>query len=386
MLINVIVILIVYNKLRKKEKVKEVDQNMTGKFNNFLTYNRYCLSLSPEELKEFEDSKTPFVIRMKIPDNENIVFEDKVFGKMSVKSEHIDDQVLIKSDGFPTYHLANVVDDYEMKISHVIRGSEWISSTPKHVLLYRMFGWDAPVFAHLPLLVNEDGSKLSKRQGHSSIDWYKEKGFLPESLVNFVANLGWTSEDGDDILDLKDLIQKFSLERVHKGNCMVDLKKLEWINSQHIRRKIDNDIDSVLKSVRSKIDSKFSDEYLKSVLRTTKERIKSIDEFPNHFSYYFKDINFVSENSLKFKQKIDKVQNKEKLLSYFINLLENSQVFTQDSIHQMINKTKDDLSVNYNDLVSVLRYYSTGSQVGAPINNTIETLGKELTLKRLKSY
>jgi glutamyl-tRNA synthetase len=346
-------------------------------------YDRYCLSLTPEEIQANEINKTPFVVRMKIPEGHQISFEDKVYGKVSFRNELIDDQVLLKSDGFPTYHLANVVDDYEMKISHVIRGCEWISSTPKHILLYEMFGWNPPVFAHLPLLVNENGAKLSKRQGHSNLDWYKEKGFLPEALVNFVANLGWTSEDSDDVMSLQMIVNKFSLERVHKGNCMVNLKKLEWFNSQHIRMEIDNNIESVLKIVKPTFVDLVDEAYLVKVLRTCRDRIWNLHDFSKQFYYFFGDINVEAASEMKIK--VEKIKDKERILEYFKSGFPLLKQWDHDCIDDLMNQSKTDLNATYNDIVTLIRYTVTGAQSGAGITQTLETLGRDVVMKRINN-
>ncbi len=179
----------------------------------------------------------PYVIRMRTPENGETVVDDRIRGRVVFENALIDDQVLIKSDGFPTYHFANVVDDHLMRISHVIRGEEWLPSTPKHVLLYRFFGWDAPQFAHLPLLLNSDRSKLSKRQGDVAVEDYRQKGYLPEALVNFVALLGWSPGGGDnrEIFSMDELIDGFSLEHVNKSGAVFDVAKLDWLNGHYLR-------------------------------------------------------------------------------------------------------------------------------------------------------
>ncbi len=218
-------------------------------------YDRRALKLSPADVKEKIASGTPFVVRMKTPDNESIGFDDVVRGRVEFDSNLIDDQVLLKSDGYPTYHLANVVDDHLMGITHVIRGEEWLSSTPKHVLLYRFLGWEPPVFAHLPLLLNPDKSKLSKRQGDVAVEEYRQKGYLPEALDNFVAFLGWNPGDEREIFSLEDLVKEFSLERVGKSGAVFNVEKLNWLNSQHLRRMSDN---AILDAVRAYVSSRQS--------------------------------------------------------------------------------------------------------------------------------
>ncbi|MBE0645733.1 MAG: glutamate--tRNA ligase [Bacteroidetes bacterium] len=198
-------------------------------------YDRRCRALTPEEVQKRIEEGMPFTIRMKVPVVGQMHFHDLVRGEITVHFDAIDDQVLIKSDGFPTYHLANVVDDHLMGITHVIRGEEWLPSAPKHQLLYDFLGWEAPAFAHLPLLLNEDRTKLSKRQGDVAVEDYRNKGFLPTALVNFVALLGWNPGDDREMFTLAELEQAFSLERVSKAGAVFDIEKLRWFNAQYLR-------------------------------------------------------------------------------------------------------------------------------------------------------
>ncbi len=198
-------------------------------------YDRRCRNLPKDEVARRRAAGEPHVWRMAVPDNQTVKIADLIRGDVSFETSTIDDQVLLKSDGFPTYHLANVVDDHVMEISHVIRGEEWLPSTPKHVLLYQFFGWMPPVFAHLPLLLNADRSKMSKRSGDVAVEDYRKKGFLPEGLINFVALLGWHPRDDREIFSLEELVQEFSLERVNKAGAVFDLAKLRWMNAEYIK-------------------------------------------------------------------------------------------------------------------------------------------------------
>jgi glutamyl-tRNA synthetase len=205
-------------------------------------YDKRCRKLSKSEADEKIASGAPHVWRMKVPDHETIHIHDLIRGDVQFESHTIDDQVLLKSDGYPTYHLANVVDDHEMRISHVIRGEEWLPSTPKHVLLYRFFGWEPPQFAHLPLLLNPDRSKMSKRSGDVAVEAYREKGILPETLLNFVALLGWHPQDEREFFTLEELVREFSLERVNKAGAVFDMQKLRWMNGEYIAKKSSDEI------------------------------------------------------------------------------------------------------------------------------------------------
>eukprot|EP00026_Physarum_polycephalum_P005667 Phypoly_transcript_05702.p1 GENE.Phypoly_transcript_05702~~Phypoly_transcript_05702.p1 ORF type:complete len:528 (+),score=64.12 Phypoly_transcript_05702:18-1601(+) len=216
--------------------------------NKQMSYDRTCLKLSAEEIKSKLNSNASHTIRLKVPhETSDIIVKDMIHGDTVFSTMAVDDQVLLKSDGFPTYHLACVVDDHLMKISHVIRGEEWLSSTPKHLLLYRAFGWTPPCFAHLPLLLNTDKTKLSKRHGHASVESYIKKGYLPNAVVNFVALLGWgpplssTPTNQDELFyDIPSLVQKFSLSSIVLGGCVVSMEKLYWVNTQHIQKMIES--------------------------------------------------------------------------------------------------------------------------------------------------
>ena len=195
-------------------------------------YDRHCRYLTPVEIQEKLESKASFVVRQAIPLNRQLKFDDKIRGKMTFDTNTLDDHVLLKTDGFPTYHLAVVVDDHDMQITDVIRGEEWLPSTPKHLLLYEAFNWEPTEFAHLPLLLNKDRSKLSKRQNDVSTQSYIDKGYLKEALINFIALLGWNTSDNQEIYSFEELIDKFSLERVQKSGAIFDLDKLNWFNWQ----------------------------------------------------------------------------------------------------------------------------------------------------------
>ncbi len=205
-------------------------------------YDRRCRDLKREEADRRIGEGQPHVWRMAVPRGRTVTVDDLIRGPVSIASDTIDDQVLIKSDGFPTYHMANVVDDHHMQISHVIRGEEWLTSTPKHVLLYEFFGWESPKFAHLPLLLNPDRSKMSKRSGDVAVEDYRRRGVLPEALINYVALLGWHPSDEREIFSLHELISEFSLERVGKAGAIFDITKLFWVNSEYIKAESDEEL------------------------------------------------------------------------------------------------------------------------------------------------
>jgi glutamyl-tRNA synthetase len=205
-------------------------------------YDRRCRKLNPDDAQKRVEAGEPHVWRMAVPEARVVQVLDLIRGSVLFDTETIDDQVLLKTDGFPTYHLANVVDDHLMQISHVIRGEEWLPSTPKHVLLYEFFGWDAPKFAHLPLLLNPDRSKMSKRSGDVAVEEYRKKGILPDALINFVALLGWHPQDEREMFTLGDLIREFGLERVNKAGAVFDMAKLRWMNAEYIKAQSDDEL------------------------------------------------------------------------------------------------------------------------------------------------
>lgn len=261
-------------------------------------YDKHCALLAKEDLQALLDSGAPHVIRLNVdPERGDIVFQDLVRGEVSIHTRDIDDQVLIKSDGFPTYHLANVVDDRLMGITHVIRGEEWLPSTPKHVLLYEAFGWELPLFAHLPLLLNPDKSKLSKRQGDVAVEDYLAKGYLKEALVNFVALLGWNPGEGStqEIFSLAELVESFDLGHVHKGGAVFDQAKLDWMNGEYIKKLSPDELYSRMEQggflgkplIINAPASMQGESYLKKVLAVEQERLARLDGVGEQNPFFF---------------------------------------------------------------------------------------------------
>jgi glutamyl-tRNA synthetase len=253
-------------------------------------YDKHCLHLSKEEIDNKLSSGIPKVVRLNVEQNHTIKFDDIIREHVEFESNNIDDQVLIKSDGYPTYHLANVVDDHLMKITHVIRGEEWLSSTPKHVLLYDAYEWERPIFAHLPLLLNPDRSKLSKRQGDVAVEDYRDKGFLKDALVNFVALLGWNAGDDKEFYYMDELVSNFALERVNKSGAVFDLQKLNWLNAEHLRKKTNQELLLLLKDEiqKSKFKSQnFPNNFLILIIEAMKERVSFVKEFIDTCTYFY---------------------------------------------------------------------------------------------------
>ena len=345
-------------------------------------YDKHCLGLSEEEIKHNLSEGLPYVIRLNVEPGKKIKFNDHIREEVEFSSDVVDDQVLIKTDKYPTYHLANVVDDHLMKITHVIRGEEWLSSTPKHVILYEAFGWETPVFAHLPLLLNADRSKLSKRQGDVAVEDYKNKGYLKEALVNFVALLGWTAGDDREYYDIDELISKFSLDRVNKSGAVFNIQKLNWLNEEHLRKKTDTEL---LQMLRSELrDSKYSgqeypDEYLLRVIGVMKERVSFIKEIFEKGFYFFEE---PSPNVEALDTKRWNNQSSE-ILKQYAEKIEQIASPTKEDYEIALKDTATKLKVGNGDVIHPLRQAASGSLGGPGIYDILDIIGKDKTINRI---
>ena len=345
-------------------------------------YDKLALSLSEDEIKEKINNGEPFVVRLNVQPGEKVIVDDAIRGRVEFETDTVDDQVLIKSDGFPTYHLANVVDDHLMGITHVIRGEEWLSSTPKHVLLYEYLGWEKPVFAHLPLLLNPDKSKLSKRQGDVAVEDYMKKGYLKEALINFVALLGWNYGDDKEFYEMEELCEKFSLERVHKSGAVFNLEKLNWLNYEHLRQKPNNLVLEMLKSevAQSKYSNQvYTDEYLLQVIEAMKERVSFVKEYLTKSPYFFEPPTEYDERVLKKRWKEDSPELLKKLHEKFAELTNPAKEDFENALH----KTAESMHVGNGKLIHPLRVSVSGMGEGPGVYDIVVVIGKDETLKRI---
>jgi len=347
-------------------------------------YDKHCLHLSKSEIEEKLNSNIPFVIRLNVQPNQKVIFNDVIRETVEFDTNNIDDQVLLKGDGFPTYHLANVVDDHLMKITHVIRGEEWLSSTPKHIILYDYFGWEKPVFAHLPLLLNPDKSKLSKRQGDVAVEDYREKGYLKEALINFVALLGWNFGDDKEFYKMNELIEKFSLERVHKAGAVFNLEKLNWLNYEHLRRKPDSEVLKMLRAEIAKSEFSsiiFNDDYLLKVIVAMKERVSFVKEYLTKSPYFFFAPETYEEQNLKKRWKDDSAELLNKLKERFEQLDNPSK----EDFEKALDEIASQLSINKGQLVHPLRIAVSGVGEGPGVYDIVSVLGKDETISRINT-
>ena len=346
-------------------------------------YDKHCLHLSKEEIERNLAEGKPYVIRLNVQPGEKIAFDDIVRGRVEFDRETIDDQILIKSDGYPTYHLANVVDDYLMGITHVIRGEEWLSSTPKHVLLYEYLGWRLPKFAHLPLLLNPDRSKLSKRQGDVAVEDYRAKGYLKEALINFVALLGWSTSDNREIFTLEELVNEFSLERVHKSGAIFNIEKLNWLNAEHLRKKSNDELLAMLRDELKKskyADAELSDEYLLGVIEAMKERVSFVREFIENCPYFYERPTDYDPNVVKKRWKDDSAE----LLNEFVRKIESLENPTKEDYEHALAEIAEEREIGKGRIIHPLRLAVSGVGIGPGVFDLVYILGKDEVIERIK--
>ncbi len=386
-----------YRAFDSEEELEEMrsKQQEAGKapmYNRDIMKNE--ITMDPEEVQDKIESGEDYVIRLKVPTREKIEFEDKVMGKVEFETDQIDDQVLMKSDGMPTYHLANVVDDHLMKVTDVIRGEEWLSSTPKHILMYRAFDWEPPTFAHLPLLVNEQGDKLSKRHGDVSVFDYKEKGYLPEALVNFLAFLGWNPGDDREIFTIDELKEEFTLDRVKKSSSVFDKEKLNWYNKQYMKKMGLTELTEraipffnnvgILK--QNDIDAEEDFEWLKLVVELEQERAKNLVELVDSVGFIFADeLEYDAELLIwRDADKEDAIEKLEEIHNYLQDLeAENwNKEQLEEDIFEWINEAK---GYGVGNVLWPLRVALTGKKNSPGPFETAGVLGKKESLSRIKN-
>lgn len=345
-------------------------------------YDKHCLHLSKDEIDQKIASGLSHIVRLNVKTGDNVVINDIIRDKVEFTREVIDDQVLIKTDGFPTYHMANVVDDHLMGITHVIRGEEWLSSTPKHILLYSAFGWELPQFAHLPLLLNADRSKLSKRQGDVAVEDYKEKGYLKESLLNFVALLGWSTSDNEEFFSLNQLVEKFSLERVHKAGAIFNVEKLDWLNAEHLREKDDSEI---LKMLRIELaeskykDLELSDEYLLLIINAMLERVSFVKEYVDNSPYFYERPTTYDEAVIKKRWKDDSVA----LLQEYVKKLSALENPEKEDYEIALKQVAEEAECGAGRIIHPARVATSGVGIGPGVYDLLYILGKDEVIARI---
>ena len=348
----------------------------------FVKYDRRCLALSKAEIERKIAAGEKYVIRLKIPDNRKFSFFDLIRGEVEMDSSQSDDQVLLKSDGFPTYHLAAVVDDHFMQISHIIRGEEWLSSTPKHIYLYECLGWKAPKWVHLPLILNPDRTKLSKRMNDVSVDNYLAKGYLREAIVNFVALLGWHPADDRELFTLEELCDVFSLKRVNKANAIFDLAKLDWMNGHYLRSLPLEEIALRCKPLFLEKGYDISDpEKYHLSIAVARERCSLLNEIVDYCKMFYQPDTLTEE-----EEKILATPEAQKVLAWFVQKLPTITNWETEEIQNIINAGITALGIKGKAFYIPLRLALIGKMHGPELPSTFAIIGLEESLQRLKCY
>lgn len=365
-------------------------------------YDRHCLKLSPEELQDQFNRGTPHVIRLKIPD-ESISFEDLIRGTVEFHGKDVDDQVLMKSDGFPTYHLAVVVDDHEMGITHVIRGEEWVPSTPKHLWLYQAFGWEAPEHAHLPLMLNPDKSKLSKRQGDVAAEDFLKKGYLKEALINFIAMQGWNPGTEEEFFTLAELIQNYSLDRVQKAGAVFSREKLDWYNGHYLREMPTEELAEKLlpllqreawfkQSKYAKLNaealqegsSQEANEFLKFT-NCIQTRMKVLNDAPEMLRpFLMETLLYAPKQFTNEKMKVDKAAALLALEQVQKALQKHDDFSDENVLKEKVIEVIQSIGVKNGVVMWPLRIALTSAEYSPGAFELMQVMGKELSLKRLQ--
>ncbi|MBM4387585.1 MAG: glutamate--tRNA ligase [Deltaproteobacteria bacterium] len=356
------------DELREEQKRNKLPPGYDGK----------CLNLKPDEINEQIANGVPRVIRLKMPDEGETVVKDRLRGEIRYQNSLIDFQVLVKSDGFPTYHLANVVDDHLMEITHVIRAEEWINSTPKHLALYEAFGWRPPEFIHMPLLRNKDKSKISKRKNPVSLDFYRSIGILPEALLNFLALMGWSMPDEREEFSLAEMVNEFTFDRISLGGPVFDLEKLFWLNGLYIR-KLDNP--ELLKRLKSEL---FNDDMMLKIIPLVRERMRALGEFPDATSFYFgSEVAFQVEDVLKAAKGRTAAAVAADLKKY-LEEFDDVKCWELKEIEEHLRSFCERNGLKTGDFFMVLRIILTGRRTSPPLIESMEVLGRTMAVQRIR--
>lgn len=364
-----------------KERLDDVknQQKADGKIPR---YDGLCRGVSIEDAKKRIANGESYVIRLKLPENRDIVFEDVIKGRITINTNDMDDQVLIKADGFPTYHFAVVVDDHLMGITHIVRGDEWISSTPKHIYLYEALGFEKPIFVHLPTVLNKSGKKLSKRNDDASVEDFRLKGYLPEALINYLALVGWSPESNEEILSLDEMVKQFSFDRVSKSGGVFDVDKLDWVNAQYIRKMEVSELAKLVKPYLVKagfIKEDICEKRLELITKTFQESISRLPEIVEQSRFLFEDV-AVEPDALKMRN----VEHIEILKEKMKEELSQIEEMNEETAKGFMKKVQKASGFKGKDLYMPVRALLTGQVHGPELSNILEILGKGEILRRLE--
>ena len=363
-----------------KERLESLKKTVAGK--EISVYDKHCLHLSKEEVEEKLAAGIPYVIRQNNPTEGTTTFEDEIYGDITVDNAELDDMILIKSDGYPTYNFANVVDDHLMGITHVVRGNEYLSSSPKYNRLYEAFGWDVPVYIHCPLITDENHQKLSKRCGHSSFEDLVEQGFLTEAIVNFVALLGWSPADNQEIMSLDELVAKFDYHHMNKSPAVFDYTKLKWMNGEYIKKM---DFDAFYEKALPYIKEVITKDYdLKKIAKMVQTRIEIFPDIHEHIDFFEKlpeyDVAMYTHKKMKTN-----AQTSLEVLTEVLPILEKQDDYSNDALYATLLKYVEEKGCKNGYVMWPIRTAVSGKQMtpgGA--TELMEVLGKEESLNRIR--
>lgn len=345
-------------------------------------YDKHCLGLSKEEIEANLAAGKPYVIRQNIPNEGTTTFVDELYGAITVDNAELDDMILIKSDGYPTYNFANVVDDHTMNITHVVRGNEYISSSPKYQRLYDAFGWKSPTYIHLPLITDENHKKLSKRSGHSSFEDLMDQGFLAEAVVNYIALLGWSPEDNREIFSLEELIKEFDYHRISKSPAVFDIVKLRWMNGEYIKAM---DFDKFYEKAEGYLKQALKKNFdLKKIAAMVKTRIEVFPDIPALVDF-FEELPEYSIEMYTHKKMKTNAQTSLEVLRDMLPILEAQEDYSNDGLYATLTKYVEEKGVKNGYVMWPIRTAVSGKQMTpAGATEIMEIIGKEETLKRIR--
>lgn len=363
-----------------KERLDSLRKTVAGK--EITVYDKHCLHLSKEEVEAKLAAGVPYVIRQNNPTEGTTTFEDEIYGDITVDNAELDDMILIKSDGYPTYNFANVVDDHLMGITHVVRGNEYLSSSPKYNRLYEAFGWEVPVYVHCPLITDEEHHKLSKRCGHSSFEDLVDQGFLTEAIVNFVALLGWSPADNQEIMSLDELVEKFDYHHMNKSPAVFDYTKLKWMNGEYIKKM---DFDAFYEKALPYIKEVITKDYdLKKIAKMVQTRIEIFPDIKDHIDF-FEELPEYDVAMYTHKKMKTNAETSLEVLQEILPILEAQEDYSNDALYATLLKYVEETGVKNGYVMWPIRTAVSGKQMtpgGA--TELMEVLGKEESIARIK--
>lgn len=362
------------------ERLNSLRSNVNGE--EIMKYDKHCLSLTEEEIKKNLESGIPYVIRQNNPATGTTTFHDDIYGDITVDNLELDDMVLIKSDGYPTYNFANVVDDHLMGITHVVRGNEYLSSSPKYNRLYEAFGWEIPTYVHCPLITNEEHKKLSKRSGHSSFEDLIEQGYVAEAIVNFVALLGWSPEDDREIFSLKELVEAFDYKDISKSPAVFDMVKLSWMNGEYLKKMDEEAFFKLAKPYIDKVITKSLD--IRKIANMVKTRIEVLPQIADHIDFFEElpqyDISMYTHKKMKTGS-----ENSLELLKEVLPILETTDDYSNDNLFGILSAFGKEHEYKTGFIMWPIRTALSGKQMTpAGATEIMEILGKDESIKRIK--